>query len=142
VGGHFGYDDNSSGEVVGAQIRIPIVRSARFELMPSGDITFLPGLKEYQFNADAVFVTGGRRGGLYAGGGLAVRNTLFPGGVGRQTATGWGWVAGIRSSPGSRIGIQLEARQIHVDESLKPRLLTFGVNFPLWSSGDTRPGGR
>jgi len=140
IGIHFGYnDDLSSGTVLGAQIRMPIIRSAKIEVMPSGSVTFLTGLKEYQFNLDAVYVLGGRSGGLYAGGGLAVRNTLFTEGVGRETKTGGGVAVGFRSRPETKVGIQLEVRQIFLDSNLSPKVLTFGVNFPLWGGG-SRPG--
>ncbi len=140
IGAHAGYDEASNGTVLGAQIRAPIVRNGKIELMPSGSVTFLTGLKEYQFNLDAVFVTGGRAGGLYAAGGLAVRNTIFLDQPGQQTRTGFGWAVGIRSGSGSRVGMQLEVRQIFVDADLRPRLLTFGLNFALWG-GEPRRGG-
>lgn len=138
IGAHLGYDEASNGTVLGAQIRAPIVRSGKIEIMPSGSVTFLTGLKEYQFNLDAVYVTGGRAGGLYAAGGLAVRSTIFLGESGRRTKTGFGWAVGIRSGGGSRIGTQLEVRQIFVDADLRPRLLTVGLNFPLWGAGPRR----
>lgn len=140
IGAHVGYDDTSSGTVLGAQIRAPVVRSGRVEIVPSGNVTFLTGLKEYQLNVDAVFVTGGRRGGLYLAAGLAARNTIFPGASEKETKTGLGVAAGIRSGSGARVGTQLEFRQIFVDSDLRPRLLTFGVNIALWGGGD--PSGR
>ena len=147
LGARFGYDDNSNGEVVGAQIRIPVLPSGMVELVPNADVTFLPGLKEYQFAVDAIFVTGGRRGGLYGGVGLAMRNSIFINpdrdldlDSQRETKTGPAYVLGLRSSVfGASFGTQLEIRWIRVDDNVRPRVLTFGVNFPLWGRGD---GGR
>ena len=136
VGAHAGYDDASNGTVLGAQIRAPIVRSGKVEIMPSGNVTFLTGLKEYQFNLDAVFVPGGREGGLYVAGGLALRNTIFPGATVKETRTGAGLAVGIRSGAQARVGVQLEFRQIFVDSDLRPRLLALGINLPLWGGGD------
>lgn len=131
VGVHAGYDDASNAWLLGGQIRWPVTRSARFEVMPSGSITFLTGLEDRQFNLDAVYVPGGLRGGLYVAGGLAVRNTIFPGEPRRQTKTGAGLAVGFRSPAGTRVGTQVEFRQIFVDPDLKPRTLTIGVNFAL-----------
>lgn len=136
VGIHLGFDENSQGEVLGAQMRIPVLPSGKVELMPVGSVTFAAGLKEYHFSLDAVYTMGGRRGGLYFGGGLAVRNTIFDD-PGRTTKTGWDAVVGLKSAgfAGTPIGTQLEVRWIFVDEDLKPRVLSLGVNLPLWGWG-------
>lgn len=139
-----GYDNSAHGTVLGAQLRLPVIPSGWVEVIPSGDVTFLPGLKEYQFNADAVVVTGGRSGGLYAGGGVAVRNTIFGQGGDRETRTGTNLVAGLmtRGLVGDLpLGIQVEARWVFLDADFDPRLFTFGVNLPLWG-WDRRGGGR
>ena len=77
VGAKVGYDNNSKGEVLGAQLRVPLLRSGAVELMPSAEVTFLAGLKEYQYVVEALYLLAGRRGGPYVGGGLAFRNTLY-----------------------------------------------------------------
>jgi hypothetical protein len=135
IGAQVGYDDVSQGNVLGAQIRVPVLRNAKVALMPSANVTFLTGLKEYQLNLDAVFVPGGRRGGIYVAGGLAARNTIFLGESERETRTGVGVAAGILTGAESRVGVQLEFRQIFVDEDLRPRLLTLGINVALWGGG-------
>ena len=98
VGVHFGYDYNSTGSVAGAQLRIPILPSGYVELVPNGDITFLTGLKEYQYGVDAVVLSGGRRGGIYLGGGLVWRDTIYQDSTpGRETKRWADVVAGLRT---------------------------------------------
>lgn len=133
-----GYDDNSTGTVLGAQFRIAALPSGMVELVPNADVTFLPGLKEYQYGVDAVLVSGGRRGGIFAGGGIAWRNTIYEG-PGRETRMAPVLVVGARSSAlfGAPFGTQIEMRWTYPDGVFKPRALTFGVNFPL-GGGDGR----
>lgn len=141
AGIRFGYDNNANSTVLGAQVRIPVVRGAWLEVVPSGDVTFLPGLKEYQGNADVVWVSGGRRGGLYAGAGLAMRNSIFDGPE-RETRTGASVLIGLvsRGFGDVPLGTQLEARWVFLDADFSPRVLTLGVNLPLWGWGDDRGG--
>jgi len=141
VGARAGYDNNANATVLGAQLRIPVVPRGWLELMPSGDITFLTGLKEYQFNADAVVLLGGPRGGLYGGGGLALRNTIFAGRDERETRAGANVVVGLstRAQMGDvPLGVQIEARWVFLDAEFDPRVFTFGVNLPLWGWGEAR----
>ena len=144
VGLHVGYDDSASGEVAGAQLRIPIVRSGRIELMPNADVTFLTGLKEYQFNLEAVFVFGGRTGGPYFGGGLGYRNSIFGDNPAspRETKRGYTATVGIKSTGiGAAFGTQLEIRWIFLEDIRNARIITLGVNFPLWGRGSRGEGG-
>ncbi len=136
MGARVGYDDNANATVLGTQIRIPVVRGGWLELMPGADVTFLTGLKEYQFNGDAVFIYGSRAGGLYGAGGVAIRNTIFEG-AGRETRVGGSVAVGLmnRGSGDVPIGTQLEVRWVFIDAPFKPRVLTFGVNLPLWGWG-------
>lgn len=143
AGLRFGYDQSARGEVAGAQLRIPVLRNGRVELVPNADVTFLSRLKEYGVNVDAVYVTGGARGGLYLGGGVAFRNSVFgpdPQGA-RETDTGFGIVLGAKAGGPSGIGTQLEFRWIFLpDRDYEPRAITVGLNVPLW--GWSRDGGR
>ena len=129
-----GYDNNASGEMLGVQLHLPIVRNGQFELMPNADVTFLSGLKEYQYALDALFVPGGTRGGPYLGGGVALRNTIydFDRSAARETRQGYSVIVGGKlGSPGA-LGIQIEVRWTFLDSPvLDPRTVTFGVNFPL-----------
>ena len=136
VGVRLGYDQAARGEVIGAQLRIPVIPDGRVELMPGGDITFLTGLRDYGFNLDALFVSGGRRGGVYGGGGLALRNSLFTDepGADRETKAGFGLVAGVKGGGPGPFGTQVEFRWIFLpDDDYDPRTISLGVNFPLWN---------
>lgn len=135
VGVRAGYDYNSTGYLLGGQIHVPVLPSGMFEIMPSGDVTFLKGLKEYQFSVDALFVSGGRSGGFYVGGGLGVRNSIYDHAPDRETKTTPTIVVGVRTAqiPEIHLVPQLEVRWIFLpDVKVDPRVLTFGVNIPLW----------
>ena len=77
VGAKAGYDNNANAELLGAQLRLPLLRRGSLELMPSADVTFVTGLREYQYSVEALYNLGGPRGGVYFGGGLAFRNTIY-----------------------------------------------------------------
>ena len=132
-----GWDYNARATVVGAHLRVPGLPSGHLEIVPNGDITFLDGLREYQGGVDAVFVTAGRQGGFYAGGGMAWRNTEWVAGSPRETRSSPVTVAGLRSGTlgGAPFGTQLEMRWTWLDGPYKPRVLTLGINFPLWGGG-------
>ncbi len=135
LGVRLGFDQAARGEVIGAQLRVPVLPSGRVELMPSGDVTFLTGLRDYGFNLDAVYVSGGRRGGIYLGGGLALRNSLFTSepDADRETKTAFGAVIGVKGGGPGRLGTQVEFRWIFLpDDDYDPRTISLGVNFPLW----------
>lgn len=128
-----GFDYNSNGSVLGAQLRIPLLPGGLVEAVPHADVTFLTGLKEYQGGVELVAVSGGRRGGVYAGGGVAWRNTLWSG-PDRETRRAPTAVVGLRSGAtfGAPFGTQLEMRWTFPEGAFKPRVLSLGVNFPLW----------
>jgi hypothetical protein len=135
-----GWDNNANATVAGGQLRIPVLPGGSLELVPSGDVTFLTGLREYQVNLDAVWVLGGRRGGLYGGGGLAARNTIFGESTDgeRETRTGANVVVGLTTRGrfgGVPLGVQIEARWVFLDAAFDPRVFTFGLNVPLWGWG-------
>ncbi|MEX2468018.1 MAG: hypothetical protein WD995_13995 [Gemmatimonadota bacterium] len=135
VGIRFGYDQSANGEVAGAQIRVPVLPSGRVELIPSADVIFLSGLREYGFNLDAVFMPGGRQGGLYLGGGFALRNSIF--GLEpteeRSNETGFGAVVGMKTGAPAGLAIQVEFRWIFLPGiDFDPRVVTLGLNYPLW----------
>ena len=125
-----------------AQLRLPLVRDGKLELVPHANVTFATGLKEYAYGAELVLVPAGRRGGLYGGGGIAYRNTIFGTGVSdeRQTFTGFSGVIGLKSGTGGAVGSQIELRWVFLDDApVDPRVITFGVNIAL--SGRNRTGG-
>lgn len=143
IGLRAGYDNNSRGSVVGAQIHLPVLPSGIIDLSPNADITFNPGLKDYQIAVDAIFLTGGRRAGFFGGVGVATRSSIYSDGqTEREWKTGWDIVAGVRTAADPRatipVGVQLELRWVFVDNVYKPRVLTFGINVPLWGWGGRR----
>lgn len=141
IGLRIGFDQAASGEVIGAQIRVPVLPSGRLELVPNADITFLDNLREYGFNVDAVFVSGGRQGGLYLGGGLSTRNSVFTAEIGgaRETNIGYGAVVGLKAGGPAGLVTQVEFRWSFLpDIDYDPRAVTIGLNFPLWGRGDRR----
>jgi hypothetical protein len=144
IGVKAGYDSNTNAEVLGAQIRIPLLRSGTVELIPHTDVTFATALKEYQYAVDAVYLLSGRRGGLYVGGGLAFRNTIYGSDpkVPRKTSQGYSVVVGTKFGGGGGLGAQLELRWVFISESglddvssVDPQVVTFGVNIPLTGRG-------
>lgn len=141
VGVRVGYLSRSAtnATVLGAQLHIPVLPSGHVELVPNADITFFKGLKEYEYSVDAVFVSGGRRGGLVVGGGPAARNSIFPGSTTRETRKGWDVVAGLMFNPGEQlpVGIQIEERWTFFRVPVSPRVLSIGVNIPLWGWGSS-----
>jgi hypothetical protein len=139
AGVRFGYDQSANGEVLGAQLRIPVLRSGALEVVPSGDVTFLSRLREYGLNVDAVHVRGGSRGGLFLGGGFALRNSIFgvDPGEERSNELGFGAVVGLKTGAAGGIGTQVEFRWIFLPGAdYDPRAVTLGLNFPLWGRGD------
>jgi len=137
VGFRFGFQDRSGSSVLGAQLRIPVIPQGFVEVVPNGDITFLRHLKEYQYGLEAVYISGGRHGGLMLGGGPIARNSIFDQGPGRETRKGWDLVVGLKTMPGRGIpfGVQLQERWVFVRVPVKPRVLSLGVNLPLWGWG-------
>jgi hypothetical protein len=135
IGARVGYDNSQRQEVVGALLRIPILRNGTVELLPNADVTFLQGVKEYQLNAEAVYLLSGDDGGFYAGGGVGLRDAVSrsdPGGP-RETLTTFSIVVGLEFSGLERIHPLLEFRRVFASEFVvDPQMLSFGVTFALW----------
>ncbi|MDA0313427.1 MAG: hypothetical protein O2992_15125 [Gemmatimonadetes bacterium] len=144
AGIHFGYDDKSNGAIIGVQARIPLLRNGRLEFAPNTDLTFVRGLREREYNLEAVVIPGGRRGGLYAGGGVAWRNSIFTSGPGgpRETIRGFSVLLGLKSGTVAEFfGSQIELRWVFLDGvPFDPQTITFGVNFPLTGRGRSASG--
>lgn len=134
LGVRVGFDNKQRDEMLGAQLRIPIIPTGEIEVMPSMDVTFLPGIKEYQYNFEAVYVLDGRRGGLYGGAGLGLRNSIFASGQGRSTELGYTAVVGFRLVGLGHVVPQLEYRWIFIREApITYQQLALGFNMALWS---------
>jgi len=135
IGIRAGYDNGQRQEVLGALLRIPVLRSGHVELMPSGDITFLSGLKEYQFDAEAVYLLSGREGGFYGGGGIGLRNTVPASDLdaGRQTFTTYSIVVGVKFVRLGPLNLLFEYRRIFADEfAVDPQMIVLGLTLPVW----------
>lgn len=128
-----GYDNKQQSWMLGAQLRLPILPGGQVELMPNADVTFLTGLKEYQYNLEAVYVLDGRAGGLYLGGGVGLRSTIFETGSGRETKPGFTVVGGFRIVGLGLIVPQLEYRFVSINAApINYQQVTLGVNLSLW----------
>lgn len=133
MGARAGVDSGVRNEVLGALLRIPILPSGGIELMPSVDVTFLRNLKEYQYNLEMVYVASGRARGVYAGGGVGFRNSIFGEDPDRSTVRTYSVVVGVRFVGASRFSPQLESRWVFVHElPVTPQQFTLGVAFALW----------
>lgn len=135
IGPRIGYDQGSRGEMVGVHVHVPVIRSAHVEVMPSADVTFLTGLREYQLNAEVVYLPAGRRGGLYLGGGVAFRNSIYGSDptASRTTERGYSVVVGLRARGEAPFGVQVEARWTFLDVDVRdPRSISLGIDLPLW----------
>ncbi len=135
VGVRIGWDNAQQGQMLGALLRIPVLPNGAVELMPNADVTFLPGLKEYQVNFEAVYLTAGRSGGVYAGGGVGFRNSRFSPdpAAGRRNDLTFSLVAGVRLGGLGRFRPELEARWILQSEYARaPRPALIGLSVALW----------
>ncbi|NNL29396.1 MAG: hypothetical protein HKO77_00150, partial [Gemmatimonadetes bacterium] len=137
VGVRGGYDQRANAEALGAQIRLPVVRSGVLELIPSADVAFLNGAKDYQYGVEAAWVPGGIRRGIFIVGGVAWRDTplgqAVPVPVGRNTFFGYVLGAGAASGVGP-LEFELAIRWTFLDDTTyRPNLASLGVNYPFWS---------
>lgn len=134
IGAKVGWDSRANGEVLGAHVRIPVLRSGVLELFPSAEAIFLPGTKEYQYNIDAAWVPGGVRGGVFAGGGLGWRDSVIGAGVGdpRETFFGFNAFGGGKTNLGP-IQVEFILRWTFLnDTAYQPNSAALGINLPLW----------
>lgn len=137
VGVRGGYDQRANAEVLGAQLRLPVVRSGVLEVIPSADVAFLNGAKDYQYSVEAAWVPGGVRRGIFVAGGVAWRDTplgqAVPVPVGRNTYFGYVLGAGAASGVGP-LEFEVAIRWTFLDDTTyRPNLASIGVNLPFWS---------
>lgn len=135
VGVQAGYDQKSQAELLGGQIRIPVIRSGAVEIVPNAHVVFLNNNKEYQYNIDVVYVFGDARGAAFAGGGIGWRDTVLgaPLGVPRATLSGYSLVFGAKSGGTGLLSTQIEARWVFLNDSdFQPLAFSLGLNFSLW----------
>ncbi len=135
IGVRVGRDSALHDNVVGGQLRIPVLPDGSLELMPNMDVTFARGSKAYQYNLELVYIVGGRLGGLYGGGGIGFRKARFgaeptdP----RETSRGYTGVVGLKISGLGRVVPQIEWRWVWVDKAgINPQQVMLGVTVALW----------
>jgi len=133
-GVRLGYDNKQRDQLLGGQVRLPVLPDGTIELMGSMDVTFLRNLHEYQYNLEGAYVLDGRAGGLYAGGGLGWRNTIYPDGTNqRHTEMGFTALIGFRLVGLGLLVPQLEYRWVFIDAApFTYQSLSLGVNLALW----------
>lgn len=135
LGVRAGWDQRANAEVLGAHLRVPVLRSGIVELVPNAEMAFLTGGKDYQYGLEAAWVPNGARGGVFLLGGIAWRETpaVTPDAPERRE-TYFGWVAGAGGKTGvGRLEVEVDLRWVFLNgTSYRPNSLTFGVNFPFW----------
>lgn len=139
AGLRFGYDQAAQGEVVGLQIRIPIVRSGVIELAPNAERIFLTGARETQYNLQLDYVPAGPRGGVVLGAGIGWRNTIVGVPLGQPAATYFGYTVmlGGKTNLGP-VQLELGLRWAFLnDTQYQPNSATLGLNVPFWRVGPT-----
>lgn len=140
IGVRGGWDNRARAEILGAQVRVPVVPNGTFALLPSADIAFLPNSKDYQYSLEAAWIPGGVRGGFFVSGGIGWRDTaagIVNLNVTRETFLSYIVGAGIRADIGP---IEFEAgfRWYFLDgTSYRPNSATLGINLPLWRAVPT-----
>ncbi len=145
VRGGWEQEQLASGGMLGAAVYIPVVRNGLFEVVPSFDALFLNIQTEYQYNVDVHFVPGRRRGGVYIGGGFALRESLVAAAgtgelIGVDDYWGFNLVLGGRNQVGP-IQFVLGVRwSLLNDTAFDPNVLSLGLSYPLWGSTPRRPG--
>jgi len=131
----------SSDGMIGAEVRLPVIRDGRLEVVPSFDAVFLNPEREDQLNLDLFYVPGGRRGGAFVGGGLAWRYSIIAGigqGVPRQRYFGYNVAIGGKQQVGP-VHLMLTIRWTLLNDSeFDPNSAMVGVSLPLWGAGIAR----
>lgn len=134
VGARFGYDQSAQGEVLGVQLRIPIVRSGVVEFTPGVDRILVPGTSETQYTLGLDYVPGRLQGGVILGGGITWRDSVVGGGIGDPRTTFFGYTAllGGKTNFG-RLQLEIGLRWTFLnDTQYQPQSATLGLNFPFW----------
>jgi hypothetical protein len=128
IGAHVGVDYLFEGFLIGGQGHLLLDPWGRVSLIPSAEYEIRRGLRDWQANLDAAVMP---IPGVYVGGGLSYRNSIFEEEVGRETLRGYSVFVGYRAPPApGRFVPQIELRWSFIGD-IRPRMLTAGVNYPL-----------
>lgn len=135
VGVRVGLDSRANGEVLGAHLRLPVLRSGVVEIVPNAEMTFLRGAKDYQYGVEGAWAPQGTRGGIFLTGGVAWRETPV-GTLGsegaRETYLGGVLGGGVRGTVG-RLEVELGLRWVFLDGTrYRPTPATLGISYPFW----------
>jgi hypothetical protein len=128
LGAHVGVDYLFEGFLIGGQGVVMVDPWGILQIVPNAEFEFRQGLRDWQANADAS-ISPVR--GIFVGGGVAYRNSIFDEVVGRETRRGSSVFVGYREPAAPRrINPQVELRWTFV-AGIRPRMLTIGVNYPI-----------
>jgi len=139
VRGGWEQEQLASGGMLGAEVRIPLIRDGRVELVPSYDAAFLNPQREDQYNVELFFVPGGRRGGVFIGGGFAWRQSVVAS-FGEEVTTRDQYF-GYNITVGGKQPIGLVHLLITIrwtllnDTAFDPSAATFGLSLPIFGGG-------
>ena len=136
VGARVGWDWDESNWSVGGQARFMLPFLPGLEFLPSGDVFFLEGQKQWQLNLDAAIQLFPI---VYAGAGFAVARDSLPTSGGPTTETGYNVFAGL-NGPALDLPIVpfVEARWTLINRFVRPFRIVAGLNVPLGGEPDRR----
>ena len=127
VAARAGWSVRDASPSLGATLRLPVpLSSLRPALVVGGDVVFQEGVVERQGLVD---LTVDVSGGLFAGGGPAVLNTVFESATPRETELGYTLVAGVRGRS-DVLSTQVDFRWVRV-AGLSPTFLMISLGYPL-----------
>lgn len=137
VGVYAGYDDASRAQLVAGRLFLPLLRNGRVQALPSAEITFLTGAREYQYSAEIVYMSRGREGGLFIGGGLGHRDSVVDATPGdpRNTFLTYSAIAGLRGGLNDRVQVELQVHRIWLKDVIaryRPISFALGASLTLW----------
>lgn len=136
IGARFGWDQRANGQVLGAQLRVPVIRSGIIEVVPNIEMAFLRGTNEYQYNMEAALLPGGAGGGILVGGGVGWREAVLGSlDLEEPRTRHFGYVATVGARGGSgRLQFELALRWTFLrDTEYRPNSATIGINYAFWS---------
>jgi hypothetical protein len=132
IGARWGWQENGQRSIVGAHVRIPVVRAGQFELVPSFDRLFGQAeRRETQYEVGVAWMPDGVRRGFLIGLG-AVRRDAPLVEPDKDRFYGGALSLGGRSLIGP-VEVEILARWTFLrGTDYGPSAVSFGLNLPLW----------
>ncbi|MFC1639430.1 hypothetical protein ACFL3B_01545 [Gemmatimonadota bacterium] len=129
IGARAGFDWDERNWSVGGQVRLMLPSVPGLEFLPSADVYFLDGQKQWQINVDAAIQLFPI---AYAGAGLAIARDSLPTSSGPTIENGYNLFIGI-NAPALRLPIMpfAEARWTTINRLVRPFRVVAGLNVPL-----------